>query len=79
MLLEEDYILNFDFIVVSMFRRKLFFILTSESTVSSKSVNEGGKEKGKKGGHSVPNKWILWLVNKIAIPTSVYCLYYIMT
>lgn len=53
MLLEEDCILNFDFIVVSMFGRKLFFILRSESTVSSKSINEGIKEKGKKGGCSM--------------------------
>lgn len=35
-----------------MFRRKLFFILRSESTVSSKSTNEGemGEKKGKKAG-----------------------------
>lgn len=59
MLLEEVYVLNFDFIVVSMFRRKLFFILRSESTVSSKSINEGRRRMERKGVHSVPNEWIL--------------------
>lgn len=59
MLLEEVYVLNFDFIVVSMFRRKLFFILRSESTVSSKSINEGERRMGKKGVNSVPNEWTL--------------------
>lgn len=59
MLLEEVYVLNFDFIVVSVFRRKLFFIFGSESTVSSKSINEGGRRMERKGVPSVPDEWIL--------------------
>lgn len=55
-----------------MFRGKLFFILRSESTVSSKSINEGERN----GVQCVQSEWILELVNKTVIPKSMYCLYY---